>query len=147
MRFEAESFSVIIMEAHKRNEGGDAAVKPIEIAEVQARIDRLKNRDVYLHLETSSGAYAAHLDSSKHPSSAFVSNAAVRFGHGGISGDGPYRIGLKTALGWVYAEGLTHYEENESELLLLAGHDSQGKLVTAVLLSPEPIHPNRGDMR
>ncbi|XID94723.1 YojF family protein [Paenibacillaceae bacterium WGS1546] len=111
----------------------------IDKSEIQNRIDRLRGQDLYLHLEMTTGAYAAHYDSSKHPAATFVSNAAIRYTLGSISGDGPYRVGLKTDRGWVYSEGLTHFEEQESDRLILAGHDSQGKLVVALQLSREPF--------
>lgn len=111
----------------------------ISPSDVQARLDRLQNKALYLHLESTTGAYATHLDSSKHPASAFISNARIRYAHGLIAGNGPYRVGLKTETGWVYAEGLTHWEETESERLILAGHDSQGKLVVTLMLSPHPF--------
>lgn len=114
-------------------------MKPIDPKEVQTHIDRLRDQDLFIHLEMTTGAYAAHLDSSKHPAATFVSNAVVRFAQGSISGNGPYRVGLKLAHGWVYSEGLTHYEETETERLLLAGHDGQGKLVVALQLSAEPF--------
>ncbi|MBN2982413.1 MULTISPECIES: YojF family protein [Cohnella] len=112
---------------------------PIQPTEIQQRLDRLKNKELYLHLEMTSGAYAAHFDSTRHPAATFITNAAVRYFHGSISGNGPYRVGLKTESGWVYSEGLTHYEETEAERLILAGHDSQGKLVVALHLSPQPF--------
>ncbi|QHW31409.1 YojF family protein [Paenibacillus rhizovicinus] len=111
----------------------------IDHAVIQQRIDRFKNQDLYLHLEMTTGAYASHLDSSKHPAATFISNAVVRFSHGSISGGGPYRVGLKMSHGWVYSEGLTHYEETDEERLILAGHDGQGKLVVALHLSREPF--------
>lgn len=114
-------------------------MKPIDKTEIQQRIDRLGGRELYIHLEMTTGAYAAHWDSSKHPAATFIKNAIVRYAHGSISGDGPYRVGLKLPHGWVYSEGLTHYEETETERLILAGHDGQGKLVVALQLSPEPF--------
>lgn len=115
-------------------------MKPIEAPEeVQAMIDRLRGRDLYIHLESTSGAYASHHDSSRHPSSAFITNAVIRYERGSIAGSGPYRVGLKTAHGWIYCEGLTHYEETETERLVLAGHDNQGKLAVALQLSPQPF--------
>lgn len=114
-------------------------MKLIEPQEVQSHIDRLRDRDLYIHLEMTTGAYAAHFDSSKHPAATFISNAVVRYSQGSISGNGPYRVGLKLAHGWVYSEGLTHYEETETERLILAGHDGQGKLVVALQLSGEPF--------
>ncbi|OXS57207.1 hypothetical protein B1A99_17090 [Cohnella sp. CIP 111063] len=106
---------------------------------VQTRLDRLRDQELYIHLEMTSGAYAAHYDSSKHPAATFITNASVKYSQGSISGEGPYRVGLKTAQGWVYSEGLTHYEESEQERLILAGHDSQGKLVVALQLGREPF--------
>lgn len=108
-------------------------------SEVQQRIDSLKGQELYIHLEQTTGAYAAHFDSSKHPAATFITNVKIRYTHGSISGAGPYRIGLKMSHGWVYSEGLTHYEESEKERLILAGHDSQGKLTVALQLSREPF--------
>ncbi|MCA0757662.1 YojF family protein [Paenibacillus sp. N4] len=106
---------------------------------VQQIIDSLKNEDVYIHLEMTTGAYAAHLDSSKHQAANFISNAVIRYSHGSIAGSGQYRVGLKMVQGWIYSEGLTHWEENETERLLLAGHDSQGKLIVSLQLSRVPF--------
>lgn len=106
---------------------------------IQDRIDQLKDQDLYIHLEMTTGAYAAHLDRSKHPAATFITNAVIRYSHGSISGNGPYRVGLKMAQGWVYSEGLTHFEENETDRLIMAGHDSQGKLIVSLQLSREPF--------
>jgi hypothetical protein len=112
----------------------------INPSEVQHRIDLLKDQDLYIHLEMTTGAYAAHLDSSKHPAATFITNAIIRYSHGSISGgSGPYRVGLKMMQGWVYSEGLTHYEESETSTLILAGHDIQGKLIVSLQLSREPF--------
>ncbi|OZQ67131.1 hypothetical protein CA600_09805 [Paenibacillus sp. VTT E-133280] len=111
----------------------------INQSEIQERIGLLKDQDLYIHLEMTTGAYAAHFDSSKHPAATFITNAVIRYSHGSISGNGPYRVGLKMSQGWVYSEGLTHYEESETERLILAGHDSQGKLVVSLQLSREPF--------
>lgn len=111
----------------------------IDITKVQQLIDNLIGLDLYIHLEMTTGAYAAHLDSTKHPAATFISNAVIRYSHGSITGNGPYRVGLKTEQGWVYSEGLTHYEETEAERLILAGHDTAGKLVVALQLSRDPF--------
>ncbi|MFC5650053.1 YojF family protein [Paenibacillus solisilvae] len=111
----------------------------INQAEVQQRIDQLKDQDLYIHLELTTGAYAAHLDRSKHPAATFISNAVIRYSHGSISGSGTFRVGLKMPHGWVYSEGLTHYEEGETDRLILAGHDAQGKLIVALQLSRAPF--------
>ncbi|MEK3885747.1 YojF family protein [Paenibacillus sp. PL2-23] len=112
---------------------------PISAATIQERLDRLHNQDLYIHLELTTGAYAAHFDSTKHPASTFITNTRIRYSRGMISGAGPYRVGLKMEQGWVYSEGLTHYDETDDRRLLLAGHDSQGKLVVSLQLSPEPF--------
>lgn len=106
---------------------------------IQQRIDELLNEELYIHLEMTTGAYAAHYDSSKHPAATFITNTKICYSHGSISGNGPFRLGLKMAYGWIYSEGLTHYDETETERLILAGHDSQGKLVVALQLSKEPF--------
>jgi len=106
---------------------------------MQPMLDALANQDLYLHLEMTTGAYAAHFDATKHPAATFISNARIRYTHGKVSGTGPYRIGLKMAHGWVYCEGLTHCEEQETGRLIAAGHDSEGKLIVALQLSPEPF--------
>ncbi|GAB6931080.1 YojF family protein [Paenibacillus sp. JCM 10914] len=111
----------------------------ITLAEVQDRIEQLKNQDLYIHLEMTTGAYAAHHDSSKHPAANFITNATIRYSNGSISGNGPYRVGLKMEQGWIYTEGLTHFEQSETGRLIMAGHDTQGKLVVALQLSPEPF--------
>ena len=114
-------------------------MRSIDPQDVQARIDRLRGQDLYVHIEMTTGAYAAHYDQTKHQASAFVNNGRIRFSHGSVAGRGPYRVGLKTDEGWVYAEGLTHYEDEETDRLILQGHDRDGKLVVALLLSPLPF--------
>ena len=107
----------------------------IQPQEIQTQIERFAGQDLYIHLELTTGAYASHNDSSRPPASAFISNAVIRYTQGSISGTGPYRVGLKTEHGWVYTEGLTHVDETETERLIMAGHDSQGKLIVALQLS------------
>jgi hypothetical protein len=43
------------------------------------------------------------------------------------------------AHGWVYAEGVTHWEKDEKNRLLLAGHDEKGRLAVALQLSLTPF--------
>ncbi|MDQ8738964.1 YojF family protein [Paenibacillus sp. LHD-38] len=111
----------------------------IHAEKVQHIIDSLQEQDLYVHLEMTTGAYASHLDSTKHPAANFITNAMIRYSHGSIAGNGPYRVGLKMKQGWIYTEGLTHWEENETDRLLLAGHDGQGKLIVSLQLSREPF--------
>jgi hypothetical protein len=111
----------------------------IQPEDIQTQINRFTGQDLYIHLELTTGAYASHFDSSRPPGSAFITNAVICYTHGSISGTGPYRVGLKTEQGWIYAEGLTHVDEKETERLILAGHDSQGKLIVALQLSRSPF--------
>ncbi|WP_332631519.1 YojF family protein [Halalkalibacter flavus] len=114
-------------------------MEAITIQEVQTLIHSYANQEVYLHLETTNGAYASHNDSSFFSASAYIRNAKITYEHGKIIGDGPYRVGLKLEIGWVYAEGLTHYEQDELGRLLLAGHGNDGKLAVALEISKTPF--------
>lgn len=109
------------------------------VEEVQKELNRLANQDVYIHLETTNGAYATHHDESFFSSGAFIRNALVNYVIGQIKGNGPYRIGLKLNIGWIYAEGITHFEIDDQNRLLMAGHDYQGKLAVAFQISPTPF--------
>ncbi|MCM3734871.1 YojF family protein [Bacillus cytotoxicus] len=106
---------------------------------VQSEIERFLNQDVYLHLETTNGAYASHVNEKMMTVGAFIRNAVIRFERGKITGTNPYRIGLKMEHGWVYAEGVTHWEKDEENRLLLAGHDEKGRLAVALQLSLTPF--------
>ena len=106
---------------------------------VQEAINRFANQDVYLHLETTNGAYASHHDQKFFNAGAHIRNALVKYEHGKITGNDPYRVGLKLNLGWIYAEGLTHFEIDEQGRLLLAGHDTNGKLAVALQISLTPF--------
>lgn len=114
-------------------------MKLIDVNDIQKRIDRFRNTPLYIHLELTTGAYAAHFDSSKHPAANFIRNAVITYSHGSIEGKGPYRVGLKMEHGWVYAEGLTHYVDEEKDAIVLAGINAEGKLVVALQLSREPF--------
>jgi Protein of unknown function (DUF1806) len=111
----------------------------IQTEEVQKAIDSYANQDVYLHLETTNGAYATHNDDKKMTVGAYIRNGLVQFTTGKILGEGAYRVGLKLSLGWIYAEGLTHYEVDSQGRLLLAGYDSEGRLAVALELSHKPF--------
>ncbi|KYG34838.1 YojF family protein [Alkalihalobacillus trypoxylicola] len=115
-------------------------MEPILDKEIlQKNIDRYALKNIYLHLETTNGAYASHHNEKFFSASAYIRNAEIKYEHGKITGSGPYRIGLKLEkLGWVYAEGLTHFEANDNQLLL-AGHGSDGKLGVALQLSQTPF--------
>lgn len=112
------------------------AIKP-EV--VQSILDKLKNKQVFLHLETTNGAYAAHRDENVMNVGAYIRNTEITFNHAKITGDGPYRVGLKLATGWVYAEGLTDFELDKVDRLLLAGHNADGKLAVALEIGEKPF--------
>lgn len=116
-------------------------IETIVREQVQEQLQRYVNRDVYIHLETTNGAYASEGMSGPKMMTvcAFIRNAQVRFHRALLTGDHPYRAGLQTDLGWVYAEGLTHWEVDEHDRLLLAGHDVEGRLVIALQLSLHPF--------
>ncbi|CDQ19235.1 Protein of unknown function [Halobacillus karajensis] len=107
---------------------------------VQDKIDQLSDKEVYVHLETTNGAYASHFDESAYNVGAFIRNAKVKYQHGKIvSTGGSYRVGLKLDLGWVYAEGVTDFEIDEKNRLLMAGHDREGRLMVALEISETPF--------
>lgn len=114
-------------------------MKPIDAKEVQQAIDSFAKQDVYLHLETTNGAYASHADKDFFSAGAYIRNALIQYVHGKIIGNDPYRVGLKLEIGWVYAEGLNHYEIDELGRLLLAGLDHSGKLAVALQISRTPF--------
>ncbi|WP_458415031.1 YojF family protein [Schinkia sp. CFF1] len=114
-------------------------MKPIDPSEVQSKLDEFNQQDVYLHLETTNGAYASHKDQSVMTVGAYIRNGLIRYIHAKITGNGPYRVGMKMEIGWVYAEGLTHFEVDSQNRLLLAGHDANGKLAVACQLSTQPF--------
>ncbi|AZU64663.1 YojF family protein [Neobacillus mesonae] len=111
----------------------------IDVGRVQEFINQFANQDVYIHLETTNGAYASHYDQTFFSAGAYIRNALVRYELGKITGSGPYRVGLKINLGWVYAEGITHFEIDDQGRLLLAGHDYKGKLAVALEISTTPF--------
>jgi hypothetical protein len=118
---------------------GGYTLKPINHKEVQEIVNSLRNEELYLHLETTNGAYASHNDDKKMTVGAYIRNTKVVFTQGKLVGTNPYRIGLKTDLGWIYAEGLTDWHFDDKERLLLAGHDQDGKLAVALQLSKSPF--------
>jgi len=108
---------------------------PIDKASVQTAIESFAGEDIYLHLETTNGAYAAHRQEQAMAVCAYIRNGRVRYDSGAIAGEGPFRVGLKMQEGWIYAEGLTDFEIDGQGRLLLAGHDGDGRLAVALELS------------
>jgi hypothetical protein len=114
-------------------------MNPIDKSIVQTALESFLNREVFLHLETTNGAYAAHRQESSMNVGAYIRNGRISFKRGTITGEGPYRVGLKMEDGWVYAEGLTDFEMDHDDQLLLAGHDHEGRLAVALELSLNPF--------
>ncbi|HEX7000208.1 MAG TPA: YojF family protein [Trueperaceae bacterium] len=111
----------------------------IETNAVQSELDKRAETDVYVHLETTTGSYTLMGPEKRPPVIAFIRNTRVNYGRGSIKGTGPYRVGLKLENGWVYADGLTHYEINERDELLMAGYDAEGQLTVALQVSRTPF--------
>lgn len=107
---------------------------------VQDVITSFANKDVYIHLETTNGSYASHFKEGFLNAGAFLRNIVINFELGKIVGDSPHRVGLKLPTGWVYAQGITHYEVDEFGRLLLAGLDHEGKLSVALHISETPFN-------
>lgn len=115
-------------------------MKPINLEEVQKYIDQFANEEVYIHLETTNGAYAKLFNKDAYNVGAYIRNAKLTYLRGKIvEQDGSFRVGLKHEIGWIYAEGLTDYEVTEKGQLLLAGHDREGRLMVALQISREPF--------
>ncbi|MDG5471094.1 YojF family protein [Jeotgalibacillus sp. ET6] len=114
-------------------------MEPVKIEEVQTLIDRYAGKEVYIHLETTNGSYATHVDEAFFNAGAFIRNAKVTYELGKIIGDSPSRVGLKIELGWIYAQGITHYELDSNKRLIMAGHDHEGKLAVALQISETPF--------
>jgi hypothetical protein len=118
------------------------SVKPIVVTEVQPILETFVDKTVYLHLETTNGAYAASgitTESKAMAICAFIRNTQVQFDRALLTGSGPFRAGLEITGGWVYAEGLTDWEVDEHGHLLLAGHDDAGRLAITLELSLTPF--------
>ncbi|WP_404442020.1 YojF family protein [Sutcliffiella horikoshii] len=113
-------------------------MKIIDQKHVQAELDKQIDVEVFVHLETTNGAYAGHHNTGLAVG-AFIRNVPLKFERAKIVGNGPYRIGLKLKHGWVYAEGVTHYEVDDKDRLLLAGLNPEGKLAVALQISQEPF--------
>lgn len=106
---------------------------------IQSKLNELAQQEVYIHLETTNGAYATHHGQSTYSSGAYIRNAKVSYELAKITGNSPYRVGMKLEIGWIYAEGLTHYLIDEKNRLLLAGLNEEGKLAVALEISTTPF--------
>lgn len=115
-------------------------MKPIDLEKVQAKLDEYKDKEVYIHLETTNGAYANHINKDAYNVGAFIRNAKVTFHQAKIVGnEKSYRVGLKMEKGWIYAEGLRDWTIHEDKKLLMAGHDKEGRLMVSLQISETPF--------
>lgn len=115
-------------------------MEPIVKELVQEKLNEFVNQSVYIHIETTNGAYASAYGNNGYNVGAYVRNAKVTFIQAKIIGEGKtYRVGLKLPIGWIYAEGLTDWTIYENKKLLLAGHDREGRLMVSLQISKNPF--------
>lgn len=114
-------------------------MQKLELSAVQDALQNFIDQTVYLHLETTNGAYANHFNEKVMTVNAFIRNTKVNISRATVTGKNPYRVGLKLDEGWVVAEGLTDFEIVDENRLLLAGHNEEGKLAIALQLSHTPF--------
>ena len=114
-------------------------MKVVQVEELQNALNSFANKDVYIHLETTNGAYATHFDEKVFNAGAFIRNVKLRYELAKVVSDSPHRVGLKMEHGWVYAQGITHFEIDEFGRLLMAGLDYTGKLAVALEISETPF--------
>jgi len=117
-------------------------LEPIKYEEVMDLLTSYENKPVYLHVETTNGAYANHFDERVFNAGTFLRNIQVTFEHAQLKGGDkdPYRIGLKLRDGgWVYVQGLTHYEVNQNNECLIAGFNYEGQLAATLEISDKPF--------
>ncbi|ADU50674.1 LmbE family protein [Thermaerobacter marianensis DSM 12885] len=107
-------------------------MEAIEPARVQRALQDFVGNEVYLHLETTHGAYT------QGGFGAFARNVKIRLEEAAIRGRGPYRAGLRVAGGWVYAEGLTHWQQ-EPGRILLEGRDAEDRLTVVLEIGRAPF--------
>ncbi|MBQ0138640.1 MAG: YojF family protein [Kurthia sp.] len=115
-------------------------METVNLEHLQQLLNTFANKDVFIHLETTNGAYASHFDDKVFNAGAFIRNIKLQYELGKVTAGSPHRVGLKlTNGGWVYAQGITHYELDEKGRLLMAGHDYDGKLAVALEISETPF--------
>ncbi|WP_193390212.1 YojF family protein [Staphylococcus haemolyticus] len=115
-------------------------LEPIKAEEVQRLLTTFENKPVYLHVETTNGAYANHFDQRVFNAGTFLRNIQVTYEHAQLKGGDkdPFRVGLKLRDGgWVYVQGLTHYEINDNNEFLIAGFNYEGQLAATIEISEQ----------
>lgn len=117
-------------------------LEEIDYDKVQTLLSSYEHKPVYIHVETTNGAYATHFDQRVFNAGTFLRNIQVTYEHAQLKGGNkdPYRVGLKLKdNGWVYVQGLTHFEVNENDEFLLAGFNYEGQLAAALEISTTPF--------
>ncbi|PJM33878.1 DUF1806 domain-containing protein [Staphylococcus hominis] len=117
-------------------------LEPIKAEEVHRLLTTFENKPVYLHVETTNGAYANHFDQRVFNAGTFLRNIQVTYEHAQLKGGDkdPFRVGLKLRDGgWVYVQGLTHYEINDNNEFLIAGFNYEGQLAATIEISEQPF--------
>ncbi|TRM02222.1 DUF1806 family protein [Staphylococcus hominis] len=117
-------------------------LEPIKAEEVQRLLTTFENKPVYLHVETTNGAYANHFDQRVFNAGTFLRNIQVTYEHAQLKGGDkdPFRVGLKLRDGgWVYVQGLTHFEINDNNEFLIAGFNYEGQLAATIEISEQPF--------
>ena len=121
---------------------GVKVLELINAEEVQQLLTSFENKPVYLHVETTNGAYANHFDQRVFNAGTFLRNIQVTYEHAQLKGGDkdPFRVGLKLRDGgWVYVQGLTHYEINNNNEFLIAGFNYEGQLAATIEISEKPF--------
>lgn len=101
-------------------------MKPIERMILADELAKFEGKTAYVHLEANPGV--------------FLRNIPVDIAHTFAAGDDPFRAAVQsTDGGWIRAEGLTHMDSERFGRLLLAGHDTLGRITAALQLSLTPF--------
>ena len=114
---------------HTAKYKGVNVLEPIKEQEVLDLLTSYSNQPVYLHVETTNGAYANHFDQRVFNAGTFLRNIVVTFEHAQLKGGDkdPDRVGL------------THYEVNENNEFLIAGFNYEGQLAATIEISKQPF--------
>lgn len=113
-------------------------MEKIKRDEVQQLLNSYQDKNVYVHVEITSGMYASHIDEQVFNAGTFLRNIPVNYTQGAIRGgnNGEFRVGLKLEnSGWIYVLGLTHFEVNENDEFIMHGFNYEGKLASALEIS------------
>lgn len=116
-------------------------LEPINEQEVLNLLTSYENKPIYLHVETTNGAYANHFDERVFNAGTFLRNIQVTYEHAQLKGGEKILIALVSNYdgGWVYVQGLTHFEVNEDNEFLIAGFNYEGQLAATIEMSEKPF--------